>query len=325
MTRRFGFAAMAVMMVMPGEAQQVQFGGPVAGLVFDPPSRSLRAVLGIPGAAHMSGPILDETGWASVAPNGRTALVERQGRFTIATVAAAFSQPEMTPILGAEIISSPRLAAWAPDSSVAVLYSASTKSAQWIRFAAPAASADSPVETRIEGEVTAIAVSARLAVLAVAGQGIHRLTPDGSLHPVLAVEDASAIAIDPAGQTLWAADRGQAQILRVANLASAPETAGVVAADPERLSDVSALGLSSSGKQLYAASRNPQRIHVMDISSGSLEAGAQLDAVANSFLPFGRASVMLLGQRSQAGDPLYLFDESSGGSVFFVPAGDSAR
>lgn len=317
---------MAALAALPCAAQQVRFGGPLAGLVFDPPSRSLRAVLGMPGAARMSNPVLDEAAWASVAPNGRTVIVQRQGRFTAATVTSSFEQLELKPILGAEVIASSQLAAWSADSSAAVLYSASTKSAQWIRIATSGALADPAIPAGIEGEVTAMAAaSPGLAVLAVAGQGVYRLTPNGSLHLVLPVEDPSAIAIDPSGQTLWAADRGQSQILRVANLASTPET-GVAAIDQERLSDVSALGLSSSGKQLYAASRKTQRIHVMDISNGSLEAGAQLDAEATSFLPFGRSSLMLLGQRSQTDGPLYLFDEISGGSVFFVPAaGDSAQ
>lgn len=302
-------------------AQGFQIGGPITGLVFDAPSHSIRQVIGMPGAAHMSPALLSGVDWASVAPNALTAIVIRQGEARLISAADMGQDPAGTLIGG--LLDAPQWSCWARDSSSVVLYSAATRAVQWVRFSAQAPVADAPITlTGVNGDITALAAdaTARVAVVAVAGSGIYRVTSQGTAQ-VLSVTDASAIAMSPAGETLWVADRSNGQVLEVANPSSNPESR-VLLVDAEKFADLSALALSSDSQRLYLASRSTQLLYWLDRSTSLLSEGITLDAPATLFSPLGRTSLLLLGTREKFGDPLYLLDEQSGPGVFFVPAGE---
>src|SRR5512134_3362781 len=71
------FLACGLLLLALGAAfgQDGGLTGPVSGMVFDADSRSLRPVVGVPGAAYLGQPAVSGLDWASVAPNGRAALV----------------------------------------------------------------------------------------------------------------------------------------------------------------------------------------------------------------------------------------------------------
>jgi len=302
-------------------AQSVQIGGPITGLVFDAPTKSIRRVLGMPGAAHLSPAVLSDVEWATVAPNGRVVIAIRQGEARLISVADINQDPPGVSLAG--LFDQPQWSAWVPDSTAVVLYSPTARAVQVVRLTAQSAVADSPIEiTGAEGDITALAIdaSSKVAVLAVKGSGIYRVTSDGAVQ-VLPMADASAIALSPSGDTLWVADRSNGQVLEISSPSSSPEIR-VLLSDAGRFADVSALGLSSDGSRLYLASRSAQLLYWLDRSTELPSDGIALDVPATQFSPLGRASLLLLGSRDKAGDPFYLLDEQSGPGLFFVPAGD---
>ena len=121
------------------------------------------------------------------------------------------------------------------------------------------------------------------------------------------------------GQTLWIADQANSQLLQISEPAFHTEPQ-VIGADVDRLADLSAIALSSDRKHLYLANRTTRRLYLLDRSSAILSEGVDLHATATTFIPLGRPSVLLLGQRTKMGESLYVLDENAGPAVFFVPA-----
>jgi len=303
-------------------AQGPQMGGPITGLVYDSPSRALLQVLGIPGAARLSPPLLSELDWASVAPDGRTAVVLSLGQARLVSSRDLGQNPSGSIISG--ILDSPQFSVWAEDSSSLVIYSAASRALQQVRLSGASLAADPAIPlTGFDGDVTAIAADTSSGVVAVsvAPAGVYLAGSSGSMTPLLLDVDASAIALEPGGKTLWVADRTAGRLLAVTNLGVSPDSQ-VLVSDPERLVEISTLGLSADRKRLYLASRSAQLLYQFDLAAALLLDGLALDAPASLLLPLGRPSLRLLGPRDKLGDPLYLMDENLGPALFFVPAGE---
>jgi len=149
------FLIICVLLAVPVFGQGPQLAGPLSGFVFDPPSRAIRPILGIPGAAHLGSPVFSNIDFAAVAPNGRLALAVREGHLWIIPDlnAADADQP-------AAAIDNPAQIVWASDSSTAVVYSSSAQSMQRVLFPAGAAARlDSPIDTSfLPGRISSLAV-----------------------------------------------------------------------------------------------------------------------------------------------------------------------
>lgn len=302
--------------------QEIHMAGPAVRFVFDEPSRSVRQVIGMPGAARLADALVEDVDWASVSPNGRNALLARQGILRLLTLGGAEQDVEGMAIDGA--LDSPSLAAWTNDSSSVVLYSSTARSVQRVRLTGQPIVAEPPMQlTDVEGTITSLCVGgdSDLIVFAAAGVGIYRMSSSQDISLLAPVTDASALAVDGAGKTAWVADRSKAEVLQIGNLTGAPELMTVVA-DPEKLADLSALTPSSNGKSLYLADRATRRLYVFDRSSSALSDGLELDVPATAISPMGSPSIFLLGQRGKIGEPLYVLDDSAEPAVFFVPAGE---
>lgn len=61
-------------------AQVASLAGPEGAYWFDAASRTIRSLRGFSGAATVGPAVLDQTGFAGIAPNGRTAFVQQQDR-----------------------------------------------------------------------------------------------------------------------------------------------------------------------------------------------------------------------------------------------------
>src|SRR5271165_3132771 len=107
---------------------QMTLGGPVTGYIFDGPGRSIRSILGRPGAAYL-GPV-SVTDWdlASIAPNGKTALGLRGQSVNLIPNTA---NPESWTPLN-QIIGTADRIAWSADSTEAVLLSSAGRQLQSI-------------------------------------------------------------------------------------------------------------------------------------------------------------------------------------------------
>jgi hypothetical protein len=306
-------------------AQGLHWDGPISGLVYDSPTKSLRQILGFPGAARLGPPLLEEVEWASVSPAGKATLVVVQAQARLLT---SLDLAEGAPGWALDgLTEDPKLACWAADSSSVVVYSSSGRSLQRIVLTSGSPEVQPPVVIDgLDEELTALASDRTGDALAgVTAEGVVLLLArDGASSRILPGVEATAIALDPEGTMVWVADRALGRILRrpIAGWDSGEET---ILTDPEQLADVTVLSLSADGRRLLLADRSTRLLHQLDIAQRSLDEGLPLDAPATALYPLGDPALKLLSPRGKQGEPLYLLDESRNPRVFFVPVSDKEQ
>ncbi|HEU0121269.1 MAG TPA: hypothetical protein VFQ91_12140 [Bryobacteraceae bacterium] len=297
-------------------SQEIQFTGPLSGLVFDGPSHSLRQVLGMPGAAVLGPPVAGGIDWATVAPNGQRAIILREGQ---ATLLSLRNTPSESPLLSQ--VNEPLYASWMPDSSAVALYYSASASLQWIRLTPEGPEVDAllPLAWTPPAEVSDFLAGnpSQSAVLAVPGHGLYKANSAGEVTLVYPATGGLSIAAQPGTETLWIADRANGQLVQITNSESQ-----VLIASPETLTDLSAIGLSSDGAKLYLANQGTNRLYLFDRTTSAVTGEIELYAPATRFTTLGRPSILLLGQRTKPGETLYVLDEKTGPTVFFVPASE---
>src|SRR5580693_1626618 len=101
-------------------AQQSAVSGPTEGFTFDPPTRSIRAVIGSLGSAWLGPAAVDDLEFASVAPRQNYGIAFRRGQLLL--VSGLGSGHVSVAVLQASLYV-PDGVVWADDGSVAVLYS----------------------------------------------------------------------------------------------------------------------------------------------------------------------------------------------------------
>ena len=303
---------------------QSGWSGPVEGFVFDPPTSSIRSIVGIVGAAHLGPPAISglSAGW--IAPRKQHGIAVRGDQVSLVTALGSDSPVEST-LAGTAGI--PEGTVWSADGSTAILYSAAGGWIQRIAHLpeAPVAGAVNDV-SQLGGVLSAVAVDAaaqRIAfgIRAEAG-GVY--TVSGDQFPVLLMpmREPSALAYSATADVLYAADRDTGQIFEWRNAgANTPvlrREDGVI--DPVALR---ATEDSTGRRLLYLASGADQALRVYDASSYSLLGEMALEVPPSGMEPLGETSC-LLSRRAKSGDALWLLSGRPP-AVYFVPAGlDSA-
>ena len=188
-------------------AQQVRWSGPASGLVYDPPTHTIRPILGIPGSAHLGPPVLRGVSSAWIAPSGERALVLRDQVFSLADRLDGEAAIE-SPLPGG-VIGAPDCIAWSPDSRGLALYSSSSQLLQRLRWDDGHLSVDPPVTLPVAP--SALAVAQDRIYLAEAGTG--RVLSFPGLLPVLEQSQPLALAVSPDLQTLYVAEAARLQIV----------------------------------------------------------------------------------------------------------------
>jgi hypothetical protein len=268
---------------------------------------------------------LEGVEWAAVSPTGKVALVivEAQAR-----VVTSHDLAQGQPGLALEgFTADPKLACWADDSSSVVVYSSAGRSLQKIVLTSGDPDIQPPIAIEgLETELTALTSDRTGDTLAaVTSEGVVLLLArDGTTTRLLPEVEASAIAINPEGTMLWAADRTLQRILRLP-IAEPDSTEETILSDSEKLADVTMLSLSADGKRLTLADRTTLLLHQLDIDQRSMDEGVLLDAPATTLYPLGDSALKLLSPRGKQGEPMYLLDERRSPSVFFVPASDGEQ
>jgi hypothetical protein len=311
-------------------AQEIQFQGTVSGWVQDPPTQSIRLITGMPGAALLGPQLVSDLAWASTAPGGLTAIALRNGEAAEAVLLRA--DRTTSAVAGSPLASAPQFAAWTPDARTAVLLWAESRVAQIVHvdIAAGTASADAsfPIANLPEGgAITAAAALGDAFYVAIAGSGIYRVAAgqDGmSAGLILSVADSTVLAAHPDGGKLWTVDRSSHTLIEFPADVSGGDSA-VLSSDPDVLSAISALQISTDRKTLYLANAGSRRIYRFDLESRQIsDNSAELDIAATMMIPLSRPATFLLGVRSSSTESLYVWDENSG-SVFFIPNGGESN
>lgn len=283
-------------------AQDVKnIGGPVSGIVFDSQARSLRPVVGVPGAAYLGDELAGGLDFASVAPGGKMALAV-QGGVLFLVRGLDQGSAELTQVAGA--IESVDRAAW--SGSAAAVYSSVSGQVQILRSLDSEAQAGAPA-----------LVAGKLIALVAGDSAAAFVTEDGAVYaaagdtPRMIAQIAKPGALAAAGPDLFVTDRERNEVLRVANFAEA----GDAALFTNAIADPVAVAVYRG--RLFVASGSERAIAVFDAATGAMSTRIDID-FEPSRMEGMSGSLFLLN--TGGAEPLQLLDAAQAPAVYFVPA-----
>lgn len=294
-------------------AEDLRFAGPLTGFLYDAPSRSIRVIQGVPGSSYLGTAVLQNIDFASIAPNGRSALVWSGG---VASFVARLDLDAATREIGAAGV--PDQIAWSPDSRSIVLYRAVDSRLERWRGLDDAPAIDSPDGLRVEGRISFVAIDASASRIAWGSEVGLVLWIDGrdaQSFPEAGSTTGGVFATD--GKTLFAA--GSDRIVALRNIEWGPYTdfLGIGTGDPL---DAAGMAVDASG-HLYVADRAAQSMRVYDTATGGMTVRIALDLAPSMMIPLLRRNTFLLNVRTGATDPVWVFDTSTRNSAYFVGMG----
>jgi len=322
-TKCVGLALLFVLGLVSGgglAAQQGSLAGPVEAYTFDAPTRSLRAVIGFPGAASFGPTLRDSLDFASVAPRqnygigfqrGQCLLISGLGTSALSTRALSGVEAELEGI------------AWSGDGSHAVLYSST---GNWLQTISglPGAPAVGP---RVDGStlggvlasVAADALGKHIAagVTAVEGDAgaVYQSSDGQTFTKLVPIAKPIALSFSSDAGTLYVLDSSVPQVTAV-NLSNQGDQnislAGLAAPVA-----IQAVENSQSTQLLYVAAASVLRI--LDIQSQQIVTDVPLSFQPTSLDQFGSNS-FVVAARTQASKPLWLFRGTPQPAAYFVPA-----
>ena len=298
-------ALASVAVLLPAQ-ESTRLTGPTSGLIFDAPSRAIRVVMGVPGAAYLGAAVASDLDNGSVAPNGRLAVAVSAGAANLLNVADSSLASLGAGCDGVAV-------GWSADSAAVALgcadgvrlYRISKNGIDRVELAAFAA------------KVSALAVDGS-AVLAAAADGIYRIEA-GSARLLAAVPDASSFALQ--GKTLYAVDRAAKSVIAVDNLSTSAAMRLVVGAG-QGLEDPIAVGVSADGARLYVADAGGESkaLRVFDAATAEMLSRVELDFAPGRVDALGNG-LYLLKARQEAADTVQVLDARQL-AVYFIPAQD---
>jgi len=298
-------------------AQVPEIHGPFSGVVFDHASRSLRPLLGVPGAAYLAQPLLAAVDLASVAPNGTLALIIQENGVEL--VRNLDLTPQHIPLK--DLAGLPDQALWAPDSSTVVVYSAAGQCLQRLRGLTEAPLAESPVDlSSIGGPVRLLAADRQARrILFSSDRAVYLVVETGPAALLAHIENPALAAFTSDGQDLYVA--GASQWLEIRHR-SGGDT--VLPFTEDSLFRPAALALSEDDRLLYAAGRSPHLVRVYDRATRSLLTEIPLEQEPSALQRLPRPGLYHLGSR-KPGEPLWLFQAGPQAAVYFVPVREEGK
>jgi hypothetical protein len=321
---------------------QKTFSGPAGAYVFDGSGHSVRAVLGVPGAAYLGSPTQPAWDLVSVAPNGKWALGVNGlsvNRISDPSQPASFSLLVQAPGPIARI-------AWSGDSTTAAIWSPQAGQLQRITGLDSTPSAHAPIDlSGIGGLLSGWSLSPDghdLALASSASQVSSVYISDQDAVPVAigSVAKPGAVAFSADGASLFVFSSAARQILRLSLPSgaiagrfdasafvfveeAAPEGPGIRESRRGRRPDapvVQDLAASADGARLYAI--GAETLCGYEVSTGQTLSCNQLGISPTSFQPVP-GGILLMDYPRAEGAPLWLLDTRAG-QVYFVPAGSAS-
>jgi len=304
-------------------AQQGSLTGPVEAYTFDAPTRSLRAVIGFPGAASFGPALRDSLDFASVAPlqnygigfqRGRCLLIANLGSTALAarTLEGVDAQPEGI--------------AWSGDGSLAVLYS---RTGNWLQTVtgfpgSPVAEARVALGeggSSLGGVLASVAIDVKGKQIAIGlsgDTGAVYVSSDGRIFTNLkTVAQPIALTFSTDGLTLYALEGSAPQVFAITLSNHAYQNIPLTGlAAPVAIQGAED---SQSRPLLYVASSSDRVLRIVDVASQQIVTTVALSFQPTSLDQFGSNS-FVVAARSQAANPLWLFTNTPQPGAYFVPA-----
>jgi WD40 repeat protein len=300
-------------------AQQATLNGPVEAYTFDAPTRSLRAVIGIPGAASFGPTLRDGLDFASVAPSQNYAIGFQRGECLL--IAGLGSSTLSTRALSG-VEAQPEGVAWSGDGSLAILYS---RTGNWLQtiHGFPNAPAVGPLVdgSSLGGVLMSVAANSQGEQIAagVSGDagGVYYSSDGQNFTRLKSVAMPIALSFSSDGLTLYVLDSSVPQVIAVTLSSQGYQTIpleGLV--NPVA---IQAVVNSQNSPLLYVADASDRLLRILDVASQQSVADVALSFQPTSLDPFGGTS-FVVAARSQAANPLWLFTSAPQPGAYFVPA-----
>lgn len=305
-------------------ADTVSVSGPVAAVVFDSRSQSIRAVTGAPGAALLGAKLADQVRQAEISPDGNTALVIRsaarpaEGASLYAILNLMSGTPSWVPLKSAATVD--RMV-WNSTSSAAAAYSAASRSVLLITSISTSGGQETAISlASLQGEVTAMAVDAAgdAVMAAVSGNagGVYLLTPGNP--PALLAQIAQPAALYLSQDTnLLIADAATLQIFELLDYRGAAQLISF-APLPQGATAPVGLAMSSDGTLVFAADQACRCLPVYQFSTAALLSQIQLQQEPAFLKPANRGRQFVLNSPLIGGTPFWILSAGSTPSVYFV-------
>ena len=315
--------------------------GPITGAIFDTATRSIRSIMGLPGAAFLGAAASSTWDLAMPSPDGKRAVALRGAELSLI---GDLSQPDAATDLGGVIETVDRMV-WSADSSTAVLYSSRSNQLQRITGLNTTPAIQPPIDLSGAGGVSGWAISPEGGSIAYAtNTSVYLLAgaSSGSAISLGGFSNPRALAFASDGASLFVFDRATQKISRVATASGATLDSFAVSTDtanrvagPSRSAgvlrrmppvrqtsqpDIRDLAATTDGAKLLAA--RADALCVYDLSRRTPDHCDSLDVSPASIQAIG-PGVFVLNYPRTAGLPVWLWDGGAG-SVFFVPSGRSA-
>jgi WD40 repeat protein len=311
------FLVLALVSTSRLPAQQTSLSGPVEAFTFDAPTRSLRAVIGFPGAASFGPMLLDNVDFASIAFRQNYGIVFEGGKCL--AVSGLGSKSISTEVV-AGVTKYPEGIVWSGNGSLAVLYSRAGSWFQTISGFPSAPVAEALVDISSLGSFTAIAVdpSGQQIVVGVSGaNGAVYQAADGQFTPLISMANPVSMSFSSDGQTLYALDASTLQVTASSLSGHGNQTLALPGiANPIA---IQAAQDSQNHPLLYIAGGSDRLLRILDVSSQQVLMDVPLNLQPTRLDPFG-ASSFVLASRAQSTNPLWVFASSPLPGAYFVPA-----
>ncbi len=282
---------------------------------FDPPTRTIRPVIGTLGSASFGPALMSQVDSAFVAPKQNYAIAIRRAQVLFVS---GLGSPHVSVGEIPGISSVPDAVVWSDDATVAVLYSLAGGWIQIYTGFPDAISAGTQMSTAtLGGPLSAVAADAhgqRIAIGMSGNQGgVFEVAGGQSFSPVLGMVKPIALAYAADDGALYALDGSTNQVSEI-NSTSSVQSWTLDAEDAVAIRP--ALD-AANRKVLYVA--GSRSLLVYDRSTHQLSANVPLSFDPGIIDPFG-LNGFLLTHRSAGTDPLWSFTNSAQPAVYFVPA-----
>lgn len=316
--------AAAVILTGWAVAAHAQFapplGGPIEAFVFDPPTKSIRAVLGALGSTSLSEPLMSELDYGSVAPRHPQAIVFQGGR---GTSVSSLSSSELERRELPEFVVVPEGIAWSGDGAVAAFYSKSQNWVQIIRGLPLSPSASAPVSIPA-GSLTAVVVdqTGDQIIAAISGEvaGVYRVGDSIDFsQPLVSSQQPTSVSFSNDGQSIYVLDAATKEVAGLNLTTFARESLPVT--DLEDPKFILSSKDNANRQVIYVVSARDRVLAIYDMAAQQRMAGIPLDFEPTTFEALGRNSFSL-NTRTTTNDPLWCLAGASVGEpgVYFIPA-----
>jgi len=300
-------------------------GAPSASYIFDTGRSSIRPLIGLAGSSFLGDPSLTGLQFASVAPNGTSAVAVWPDR--VEWIVDLGRYLDSSSLVGGSL-ASPDQIFWDRNSSAAVFVSSTERQVQFVERSGGTLSLRSiALPDSCTGQVKALAADAAntlAAVLCTPGQdaggapNLFLIQPNAG--PALVQTSSTPVSAAFALNGSFYVSGGDSSISVIRNPAS-NSTAEFLFVENDVLNGAAALMVQSTEQLLYSADRSQRRIRVYDLNSFQKVDDLDIGWQPTQFQPF-LSNFFLMNTGSAASEPRLLLRTAPQRLVLFVPAGD---